>query len=64
MYLNNCWLCVPVKKAEDPELAKIIWNMSVEMIERKVGQIPTLRRYGGSVDVEDDQVSGAVPASG
>ncbi|ODN00385.1 WW domain-containing oxidoreductase [Orchesella cincta] len=65
MYLNNCWLCVPVKKAEDPVLAKVIWNMSIELIERKVGPISTLRRFGGSVDVEeDDQVSGGIPASG
>jgi WW domain-containing oxidoreductase len=42
VYLNNCWLSPPSSKAEDAELARELWDLSVSMIESVMGPIPTL----------------------
>lgn len=38
MYFNNCCRCQPSKASEDEELAKILWNMSEEMIKKALEQ--------------------------
>jgi hypothetical protein len=33
LYFNNCCRCEPSKAAQDPELAQILWQLSVSMIQ-------------------------------
>ena len=39
--MNNTWLCVPSPKADDMELRNKLWNISIEMIERRMGELPS-----------------------
>jgi WW domain-containing oxidoreductase len=33
LYFNNCCRCEPSKAAQDPELARVLWQLSTKMIE-------------------------------
>jgi len=33
LYFNNCCRCEPSKAAQDPELAQILWELSMSMIQ-------------------------------
>jgi len=33
LYFNNCCRCEPSKAAQDPELAQILWQLSMSMIQ-------------------------------
>lgn len=36
LYFNNCYQCVPSKAAQDPELAKKLWDISCDMIKSRI----------------------------
>ncbi len=40
--MNNTWLCLASKKIDDLELRAKLWNISIEMIERRMGPFPAL----------------------
>lgn len=38
LYFNNCCRCPPSKPSQDPQMAKLLWDISVEMVERIMGE--------------------------
>ena len=38
LYFNNCCRCTPSKPSQDPEMAKQLWNISVDMVKNVMGE--------------------------
>lgn len=47
LYFNNCCRCEPSKAAQDPELARILWQLSMSMIDAVISP-------GEDTDAVDD----------
>lgn len=38
LYFNNCCRCTPSPKSEDPQMSKLLWDISVDMVNSVLGE--------------------------
>lgn len=42
VYFNNCYRCEESESAKNDQLAELLWELSVEMVEKVVGKVPDI----------------------
>lgn len=54
MYFNNCYRCEESDAAKDDELAQVLWNISIEMLNMKQPKVKIENPCKGETPLYDD----------